>query len=77
MNLRFASTGGSIRSTLSAPCWGSLATRTPRSTTSFTLVNGSILLALGDNRIGTLESTVRYLGIEVDDALEIAEQMEI
>ena len=24
-----------------------------------------------------LESTVRYLGIEVDDALEIAEQMEV
>ena len=24
-----------------------------------------------------LESTVRYLGIEVDDALEISEQMEI
>ena len=25
----------------------------------------------------TLESTVRYLGIEVDDALEIAEQTEV
>ncbi|BEP69807.1 hypothetical protein GmRootV35_43210 [Variovorax sp. V35] len=25
----------------------------------------------------TLESTVRYLGIEVDDALEISEQTEI
>jgi hypothetical protein len=29
-------------------------------------------------RIGSkLESTVRYLGIEVDDALEIAEQTEV
>jgi hypothetical protein len=28
-------------------------------------------------RINKLESTVRYLGIEVDDALEISEQTEI
>jgi hypothetical protein len=28
-------------------------------------------------RILRLESTVRYLGIEVDDALEISEQTEI
>ena len=34
----------------------------------------AIQLLLGHNR---LESTVRYLGIEVDDALEIAEQTEI
>jgi hypothetical protein len=27
--------------------------------------------------VNRLESTVRYLGIEVDDALEIAEQTEI
>jgi hypothetical protein len=33
----------------------------------------SILLPAG-NRI---ESTVRYLGIEVDDALELAEQTEV
>jgi hypothetical protein len=26
---------------------------------------------------GTLESTVRYLGVDVDDALEIAKQTEI
>ncbi|SEK06041.1 hypothetical protein SAMN05192539_103624 [Paraburkholderia diazotrophica] len=26
---------------------------------------------------GTLESTIRYLGIEVDDALEISEQTEL
>ena len=26
---------------------------------------------------GKLESTVRYLGIEVDDALEISEQMDL
>lgn len=34
----------------------------------------AIQLLLGHNR---LESTIRYLGIEVDDALEIAEQIEI
>ena len=34
----------------------------------------AIQLLLGHNR---LESTIRYLGIEVDDALEIAEQTEI
>jgi hypothetical protein len=26
---------------------------------------------------GKIESTVRYLGIEVDDALEIAEQVDV
>ena len=31
-------------------------------------------LLLGNTKI---ESTVRYLGIEVDDALEIAEQVEV
>lgn len=34
----------------------------------------AVQLLLGHTR---LESTVRYLGIEVDDALEIAEQTEI
>lgn len=34
----------------------------------------AIQLLLGHNR---LESTIRYLGIEVDDALEISEQIEI
>jgi integrase len=34
----------------------------------------AVQLLLGHSK---LESTVRYLGIEVDDALEIAEQMEI
>lgn len=34
----------------------------------------SVRLLLGHSR---LESTVRYLGIEVDDALEISEQKEI
>ncbi len=33
-----------------------------------------VQLLLGHNK---LESTVRYLGIEVDDALELAEQIEI
>jgi integrase len=35
---------------------------------------GAVQLLLGHSK---LESTVRYLGIEVDDALEIAEQTEI
>ena len=35
---------------------------------------GAIQLLLGHTK---LESTVRYLGIEVDDALEISEQTEI
>jgi site-specific recombinase XerC len=34
----------------------------------------AVQLLLGRSK---LESTVRYLGIEVDDALEIAEQTEI
>jgi site-specific recombinase XerC len=34
----------------------------------------AVQLLLGHSK---LESTVRYLGIEVDDALEIAEQIEI
>jgi len=33
-----------------------------------------VQLLLGHNK---LESTVRYLGIEVDDALELVEQIEI
>ena len=35
---------------------------------------GAVQLLLGHSK---LESTVRYLGIEVDDALEIAEQTEV
>ena len=34
----------------------------------------AVQLLLGHTK---LESTVRYLGIEVDDALEIAEQIEV
>ena len=34
----------------------------------------AVQLLLGHSK---LESTVRYLGIEVDDALEISEQIEI
>jgi integrase len=34
----------------------------------------AVQILLGHSK---LESTVRYLGIEVDDALEIAEQIEI
>ena len=34
----------------------------------------AVQLLLGHNK---LESTVRYLGIEVDDALEIAEQVDV
>ncbi len=35
---------------------------------------GAVQLLLGHPK---LESTVRYLGIEVDDALEMAEQTEV
>jgi hypothetical protein len=35
---------------------------------------GAVQLLLGHFKLG---STVRYLGIEVDDALEISEQTEI
>ena len=35
---------------------------------------GAVRLLFGHTRI---ESTVRYLGIEVDDALSIAEQVEV
>ncbi|MCZ6741628.1 MAG: integrase, partial [Alphaproteobacteria bacterium] len=34
----------------------------------------AVQLLLGHSK---LESTVRYLGIEVDDALEIAEQLDL
>ena len=34
----------------------------------------AVQLVLGDSKI---ESTVRYLGIEVDDAIEIAEKIDI
>jgi integrase len=35
---------------------------------------GAVQLLLGHTK---LESTIRYLGIEVDDALNIAEQIEL
>jgi hypothetical protein len=35
---------------------------------------GAVQLLLGHSKI---ESTVRYLGIEVDDAIEIAEKIDI
>ena len=38
------------------------------------MVNQAVQLLLGHNK---LESTVRYLGIEVEDALELSEQTEI
>ncbi|MBB3182465.1 site-specific recombinase XerC [Variovorax sp. Sphag1AA] len=34
----------------------------------------AVQILLGHNK---LESTVRYLGIEVDDALDIAEQLDV
>jgi len=39
-------------------------------------INGlrAVQLLLGDNKI---KSTVRYLGIEVDDALEMAEKVDV
>ena len=37
-------------------------------------INSAVQLLLGHTK---LESTVRYLGIEVEDALELSEQTEI
>ena len=54
-------------------------THTPRRTRATLIYKRTknlraVQLLLGHTK---LESTVRYLGIEVDDALEIAEQMEV
>jgi site-specific recombinase XerC len=51
-------------------CWRREATLIYRRTKNLRAVQ----LLLGHSK---LESTVRYLGIEVDDALEISEQTEI
>ena len=48
--------------------------RTPLSDRLRTKNLRAVQLLLGHSK---LESTVRYLGIEVDDALEISEQIEI
>lgn len=53
----------------SAVVWGIKVTLIYRRTKNLRAVQ----LLLGNSK---LESTVRYLGIEVDDALEIAEQTE-
>jgi hypothetical protein len=45
-----------------------------RRTRDLALSNLAAQLLLGHTRI---ESTVRYLGVEVDDALEIAEKIEV
>ena len=52
------------------PLLDSAVTGTPTATRNLRAVQ----LLLGHTK---LESTVRYLGIEVDDALEIAEQTEV
>ncbi|MGC9237967.1 MAG: hypothetical protein ACP5GF_13935, partial [Thiomonas sp.] len=66
----------------SRPCCGngSASIRAAHSRTKPTLIYRktknlrAVQLLLGHTK---LESTVRYLGIEVEDALDIAEQMEI
>ncbi|WP_407078781.1 hypothetical protein [Xanthomonas sp. WHRI 10208] len=58
---------------------GSYGTRTMRRTNALLIYRRTrnlraVQLLLGHTK---LESTVRYLGIEVDDALEIAEQTDV
>lgn len=56
-----------------APVAASKSGSCPPGQWSYT-TRGDTILLLGHSK---LESTVRYLGIEVDDALEILEQTEI
>ncbi len=66
--------GGAVHLSMGSGC------RTPAKDTKPTLIYRrtrnlrAVQLLLGHSK---LESTVRYLGIEVDDALEIAEQTEV
>ena len=61
---------------LAAAFYGTLTMRRTKLTLIYRRTKNlrAILLLLGQTK---LESTVRYLGIEVDDALKIAEQTEI
>jgi integrase len=61
---------------LDAPAYGTHTMRRTKATLIYRRTKNlrAVQLLLGHTK---LESTVRYLGIEVDDALEIAEQTEI
>lgn len=59
----------------SAPC-GTHSTRRTKPTLVYRRTHGlrAVQLLVGHTK---MESTVRYLGIDVDDALELAEQTEV
>ena len=61
---------------LDPAAYGTHSVRRPKPTLIYrrTKNRRAVQLRLGHTK---LESTVRYLGIEVDDALEIAEQTEV
>lgn len=61
---------------LDASAYGTHSTRRTKATLIYRRTKNlrAVQLLLGHTK---LESTVRYLGIEVDDALEIAEQTEV
>ena len=76
---RLASTRGSCIIGLQPPGWIHPLTERTRCTKATLIYKRTknlraVQLLLGHTK---LESTVRYLGIEVDDALEISEQTEI
>ena len=61
---------------LDPSAYGKHSLRRPKATIIYRRTNNirSVQRLLGHTK---LESTVRYLGIEVDDALELAEQTEV
>jgi integrase len=59
---------------LDQAAYGTHSMRRTKPTLIYRLNLRAVQLLLGHSK---LESTVRYLGIEVDDALEIAEQTEV
>ena len=69
-------TAGSRRSVLIPAAYGTHSIRRTKPTLIYRRTRNmrAVQLLLGHTK---LESTVRYLGIEVDDALEIAEQTEV
>src|SRR5690606_28066684 len=77
---RFASTpesftAGYAKSDSTVSCYGTHTMRRTKATLIYRQTKNlrAVQLLLGHSK---LESTVRYLGIEVDDALEISEQTE-
>jgi integrase len=61
---------------LNRACYGTHTLRRTKATLIYRRTKNlrAVQLLLGHSK---LESTVRYLGIEVDDALEMAEQTEV